>query len=304
VEMVKSPKHEIESFRVADREALARVLREAIRGHGAERPSDPGLQSFAAASAGMSAPTLSRLLNQKTRRITLSTLEAIYQLVPKARHAEVRRAVLSPATRRILDGAWDVWESRIAEKISEARFRRWGVVNGELRELEPPEAGSLEPSGRIREVWFYLRVMPELFPDLYERFWRAVRRFSHSADRILLAELRVIEPLLDARQTAFIERDWIELRDAAGQTRSRGELRAFIRAGLERERILLNRPGEIQRAQDIAEVSVEQFAEPDWEGLAKQAGVIRSRREPTSSPSLGKLAGYEYWGSIYGIADP
>lgn len=57
----------------------------------------------------------------------------------------------------------------------------------------------------------------------------------------------VIAPLLEFEQSGFIERSFWELEI--------GELRRLVRAGLVRERIILKRPPEIQRAQEAVELS-------------------------------------------------
>lgn len=60
-----------------------------------------------------------------------------------------------------------------------------------------------------------------------------------------LAYMRIVAPLLDCRESGCIERRWEEMSDK--------ELRRFIEAGLEREKLLLDRPPELQQAQRNAE---------------------------------------------------
>src|SRR2546430_16840820 len=59
-----------------------------------------------------------------------------------------------------------------------------------------------------------------------------------------LAYVRILAPLLDATDSGLIERRWQELTDR--------ELRRFVEAGMERERIMLDRSPDLQRAQEMA----------------------------------------------------
>ena len=67
-------------------------------------------------------------------------------------------------------------------------------------------------------------------------------RRGHFTARARLAELRVVAPLLDHGETEGIERRESEL--------SQRELVQFIKAGIRREMILLNRETDIRRAQE------------------------------------------------------
>lgn len=76
-------------------------------------------------------------------------------------------------------------------------------------------------------------------------FDKWLQRREHSKSRGDLAYLRTLTPLLDSRESGCIERRWEEISD---KTLSR-----FIEAGIDREKILLDRPSELQQAQRNAE---------------------------------------------------
>jgi hypothetical protein len=67
-----------------------------------------------------------------------------------------------------------------------------------------------------------------------------------------VAVLRVIEPLLEASQSGYVERSWSEL--------SAKERRDFIDAGIRRELILLDREPALARATRIATEGAHTFA--------------------------------------------
>jgi len=56
---------------------------------------------------------------------------------------------------------------------------------------------------------------------------------------------RMLEPLLDAEETAFLERPWDEL--------SEREKRSFVEASVVRERVLLRRDPDLQRAKKVSD---------------------------------------------------
>lgn len=89
------------------------------------------------------------------------------------------------------------------------------------------------------------RVTPDVLNDL--NALANDRRYM--TDRLALALFRTLEPLLDAHSSGGIERHHSELDDQ--------ELRRFVRAGFEREMILLlARPGDIERAQSAEPLSI------------------------------------------------
>ena len=68
---------------------------------------------------------------------------------------------------------------------------------------------------------------------------------QHGWARYQVAVYRAIEPLLDSAESASIERTWEDIRDS-------GLLAKYLKAGLDRERILLERPPDLRRAQEVS----------------------------------------------------
>jgi hypothetical protein len=84
---------------------------------------------------------------------------------------------------------------------------------------------------------------PEADRKLEELYSHASERFSQ--DRALIAVLSVVEPLLEYGECSFVERRFTELEP--------DDLIKFVRAGVARERILLEREPDRARAQSIDE---------------------------------------------------
>ena len=86
------------------------------------------------------------------------------------------------------------------------------------------------------------------FPRQFEVLESALARGKFDDRRRNIALMRIVGPLLDASDTAYIERRWNEL--------TNDELRQFIHAGIRREVILLRRSPDAQRAQEIADTFI------------------------------------------------
>jgi hypothetical protein len=87
------------------------------------------------------------------------------------------------------------------------------------------------------------KCVPNARPTDCSRCCSWQRLFAGDADfthRPWLAIVRALEPLLAVDETGGIERGWGEL--------TPGEQRAYLKAALEREAILLNRPPDLERA--------------------------------------------------------
>jgi hypothetical protein len=77
-------------------------------------------------------------------------------------------------------------------------------------------------------------------PSHWNPLERALDAVSYSNNRRVLSYIRVLGPLIEARDSAFVERCWSDLTD--------NELLQFVDAGITRERILLNRASDVDRA--------------------------------------------------------
>lgn len=104
---------------------------------------------------------------------------------------------------------------------------------------------------RVLEYHHLLDVIRTRFSPLVAGFDRWLQRRQHSRSRGELAYMRILAPLLDCRESGCIERRWEEMSDR--------ELSRFVEAGVDREKILLDRPPELQRAQQYAECDPIEF---------------------------------------------
>jgi hypothetical protein len=83
------------------------------------------------------------------------------------------------------------------------------------------------------------------FPAHFNDFDRFLKSRGHRGIRVDLAFRRIVEPLLQTDGSGGIERDWREL--------NHEELEAFVKAGIKRETIMLDRSPDIQRAKEASE---------------------------------------------------
>jgi hypothetical protein len=110
-----------------------------------------------------------------------------------------------------------------------------------------PQGGVRRRTGdhlRTREYREVLLHLHQYAPDVINYFRTKAARFKHEPDRIELSIARAISPLVDAVESAYVERSWREL--------SLIELRRIVERGLSVELILLRRSPETARAQELA----------------------------------------------------
>lgn len=88
----------------------------------------------------------------------------------------------------------------------------------------PPHTREEELEAVISRAW-------KLCPHVKTAIERLER--THETERLLLARIRIVEPLVQAAESGFVERHWTELSD--------GQFRRFVDAGWKREKILLDR---------------------------------------------------------------
>lgn len=245
-----------------------------------------GSQSAAAQDIGIPQAQVSRLINAKPGAVGLRTVRAIGRLVGEARWQELYGSLLSPTSRALLQAyhAWHDTFFAVPERGKGGARWHWskrGPVNITAREdasyRESAAAREAFTTGSWRdfERMILLTSLIDRFPGEFKKFEAfAVERghlipafsgslrstlfrfgMSFAGDevqhvipwdetRVIVAVWRTIEPLLAARETGFIERTWEEMTDA--------QLRRFVRAGLEREMILLDRSPDVQRAQEFS----------------------------------------------------
>ena len=211
---------------IVDRKLLADEIRSVV-----EREFDGSLLA-AAESVGMVQSTLHRYSNEKIRSITRRSLDHMYRLLPTSRHHIVDQVFLTP------DAAERLRKYHVHFEVGSHNYGR--VTVG-------PVAGNRAASTKLLPTKMNTELkrleahVKRKFPDIFHKFDAFGNRRRHYDWRIHASKVQTLAPLLLAGKTGGIERDWRELDD--------GELRAFVEAGVKREKILLNRSADVPRAQ-------------------------------------------------------
>lgn len=107
----------------------------------------------------------------------------------------------------------------------------------------PRRSRSQKIADRQQEFRDLRKQLRAKYPNTFKEFLDKVKSLTIEPERVELALERIVTPLLDITESAFMERDWTAMPPR--------ELRAFLRAGMRRELILLRRAGEAQTAQDL-----------------------------------------------------
>lgn len=223
-------------YLVVDPAGLADIVRDAIvRRYGGNR-------SRAANAVGIPHTTLKRYEEQRAPAVRHETLERLRRLVGPAQSALLDSALLTPGARAVL-AEYDEWlqaETEVAEGGAKQTARDLLAVDEDGGPLSA-RMGLLQWDARTAETEQLLKELERRHSDLWAPLKRKLQQRGHFQPRAQLAFYRVIAPLLSGRDAGGIERDHLEL--------SRNELRKFIRAGVQREVILLDRENDVRRAQ-------------------------------------------------------
>lgn len=213
-------------FAIVNRRLLADEIRSVV-----ERKFGGSLLA-AAEYVGMVQSTLHRYSTEKIRWITRRSLDHLFTLLPTSRHHIVRQVFLTPQAAKRL-------------RKYHNHFKVGSHNNG--REQLSRVAGNRAASTRLLPTKMNTELkrleahVERMFPYIFRNFDAFGDRRGHSVWRIAASKVQILAPLLLAGKTGGIERDWRELDD--------GELRAFIEAGVKREKIILNRSADVPRAQ-------------------------------------------------------
>lgn len=187
---------------------------------------------------GIERSLLNRLRQGMPKTLGRSDLTRLRKAFPGDEFAEIERALLSRRAAEAL-AAFDAWVH--AER--EGLLYRDTPTDTEVGRAIASVAGW--EMQRMFEYHHLLDVIRTRFSPRIERFDSWLKRRQHFQSRGELAYMRILAPLLDGRESGHIERRWEEMSDT--------ELSRFIEAGIEREELLLDRPPELQRAQEQAE---------------------------------------------------
>ena len=169
----------------------------------------------------------------------------LLRLVQPNRRPLIDAALRSPATKEAAS-AYDAWLVRWGERLIR-EYGRWYSLADDGTVTE--SVGSWRSVHRARELETLLQRALDVCAKDLGKFAAAAFRLGHIDDRemsrrVILALWRVLEPLVEFRESGFIERRADELDDPS--------FGRFIKAGLLRETILLGRSPDEQRAQQVA----------------------------------------------------
>ena len=233
-------KGRVKIVRVEAPDALGEVLREVVL------EKYDGNLSQAARDARVARPTFYNLANGTYRGSHMGVLGRVRRIVPVNRRARFDDANLGLVARRALD-RHDRWldgqfentavRNDVGRKPPRITLRRW-ITRRFMYHLRTREQ-------RLQRVVVEMRIR---FPELIAEFERRLYDSQHFNRRGQLALMRVVAPLIEPEDSGYVERSWREM--------TVDELRAFLKAGMKRELILLNRSPDVQRAQEIAKDDV------------------------------------------------
>jgi hypothetical protein len=235
-------------LRITNYPVLADLLDHILRAYG---PTQMQMESNTARyKAAIRQEHFSKLRSGNAKSIKVSTYHKLWRLLPSTERHKLALAFEAPGTPGIHVG-YQSWLDRSRERIWRSTGIRWERDAEQIRPRNWKEwrgrGGDRE--GELKTVCAILnrRTDGQLRKFRVEQFKR-----GHSQERIALAIYRTVAPLIEASGSAFVERHWREMSDP--------ELSNFVRAGLTRERLLLKRPVDIIRIQEVARLDSDRFS--------------------------------------------
>lgn len=223
--------------RIVDREELQDVMRQVAAVSGSHRS--------AAELLGISQPTFTRLLNGTTNAMARVTYERVRAAL-RREHRYWIDVTMHPEQYPLGDLletflvcvmdplAWTTYHTYDRWLVQEHRRLHEVAMPTFERLLDIPSARSV-----VHAFLEAVRNRPDLPAQNDRRLW--------------LALLRAVEPLSAAATTLGVERSIDELA-------RHGELVGFLRAALRREKVLLDRKGDLARSRDVARVAAAEWA--------------------------------------------
>jgi len=218
------PPKVIGPWHINDRQLLSDLLRDAVAEYGGQRQ--------AAYIVGISQTVLSRLMSGSQDELDEINGLRLHVLIPKEKH-HLLRDVFFPEEWHVLMGQFNHWADTSLRRASYGLGRRLvrTPTGFEVRH-DSPETHT--PSARDNERALLWR---------YVRFWsRKQRELIRDAEQILsqhgpklraLALARILDPLLEAPESGFVQWSWREWR-----LKDYERLERFVEFGLQREKLL------------------------------------------------------------------
>jgi hypothetical protein len=175
------------------------------------------------------------------KRVRMETANWLSGYVHPRRLRQFWGTLLTPSERTLLFHH-DQWMAATGRRL--VRTSGWAPTSSEERPRWFRIAKSKVGAARARELTQLERRIRRLLRTS-PRGVLAQSAPAGEGDRALIAWLRVLEPLLASADAGYVERGWRELSDR--------ELKAFVKAGLRRERILLNRAPRLDRVRRVSD---------------------------------------------------
>lgn len=218
-------------------------------------------------AAGLPPDSLRPYKEERYDGITERIERAILRLAQLHRLPSLLWAYDRPDQWRVLLEYWR-WRDRRCSDYVTRTDTRWEMAQDGPQVL-PAEPVSEIQARRIGELHYLLGLIQSRYPDLINELRRAFREHHHIDEderagtledmtpvsyslspQLYHALIRIVTPLLETRESAFMERGWEELLTVE-QSSKEGPLRDFVAAGVEREVILLNREDDSERVKDL-----------------------------------------------------
>lgn len=201
-------------------------------------------------NTGIRQEHFSKLRSAKTKSVTASTYNTLRRLLPADRQKRLVLAFERSGSSAIKK-RYKRWLVRSAKRILVGTGHRWqlnaGVVGPASERGWRGRAG-----GREGELRTAIETLDMQLGGLIRQFRREHLKRGHSEARVTLAIYRTIAPLIETSDAAFVERHLYEM--------SKSQLAIFIKSGLRRERLLLKRPPDIIRVQEVARLDRNEFS--------------------------------------------
>ncbi len=219
---------------IYDSALLAGLVLDAIR----ERFGNS--QRAAAKATRLSQALLSRLRNGTQHDIEPATLVKLHSLIARENEDALRRAILAPGATELGQG-FSAWVQRSVHHAHVGLGSWWSLTpDGPLEDgVVKDDTGQTQRDLERSALWQYLREVAPATVNQAEALF--AKDASYPQYRLVMLE-RILGPLLNYAESAFVEYSWRELRETRPRT-----LVKIVELGIRRERLLLRREDTLER---------------------------------------------------------
>ena len=236
-------------IRIVNGDVLRSVLREVKEHHGSHRN--------AAAWLGVKQSTFTRLLNGSTSEFMNSTTYSTIKKTLEEHDPGPFGTIVEPDPPYL--GLLDAFKASVLTfdaDLVRQRYVRW--LDEEFVRIKRRVGPAFE------ELWAQ-PIYKRRFTDFLKTLARSEERPDPRDKRLWLALYRAVEPLSDAASSWGVERSWKEMDED-------GDLKAFLKAALKREQVLLQREGDFDRMRMTKDPQLDEYkgwlagvGEPDFD---------------------------------------